>query len=142
MTHRFKTPFGLAFFLLLSGCAATVDDMRVDYAVLSERATSYGFFANDKNPKTVFDHTEEQVTLRVRFNFNLVASTQRFRTVWVEPNGQTYVAGPVSTVFGSNRDLIVSLKLGGTSAANKPGLWTVRVFHNDSRIVEETFEVR
>lgn len=142
MTHRLRFPFVLTFCLFLSGCAVTVDDMRVDYAVLSEGATSYGIFANDKNPKSIFDRAEEQVTLRVRFNYNLVASTQRFRTVWTEPNGQTYVAGPVSTVFGSNRDIIVSLKLAGTSAADKPGRWTVRVFHGEAQIVEESFEVR
>jgi uncharacterized protein (DUF58 family) len=128
---------GSMFFVALAGCSINVSEV-----TLSEEATSLGLYAEDRNPKRVFAVTDKQVTLHVRFDYNVVASTQNFLVTWTEPNGQAYVGGPVRTVFGSNTSLIVSMKLAGTRAAKKPGIWRVTVRHDDQLMVTEEFEIR
>ncbi|MBT6276167.1 MAG: hypothetical protein HOI95_18785 [Chromatiales bacterium] len=129
--------FVAATFALLTSCAVIVED-----SGLSEDAKSYLFYAQESNPKTVFSTTDEKVTLHVRFEYNVVASSQRFRATWYEPSGQAYVAGAVGTIFGSNRDLIVSLKMADSPAARKPGRWRVDLYYKGEIIVEHAFEVK
>ncbi|NKC12877.1 MAG: hypothetical protein GKR94_11960 [Gammaproteobacteria bacterium] len=125
---------GLAW---LAGCSINVAD-----STLSESAESYWLYTNNKNPKTLFSVDDEQVTLHVEFDYNLVASTQIFRANWIQPDGTPYVSGGVKTVFGNNSDLIVSLKVAGTTATSKPGTWRVQLFHEDRLLVERSFELQ
>lgn len=127
----------LAMALLTGGCSISVAD-----STLSPMATSYWLFAESKDARTVFTPEDEFVTLHVRLDFNVVASTQTFRTEWIEPSGEPYVGGGVRTVFGSNRDVIVSLELAGSSAAQKFGVWRVRLYHGERTLVDRSFEIR
>lgn len=121
----------------VAGCAVSVKRVTI-----SEDAHALGAYSESREPKRVFSRTDKKVTLHVEFDYNVVASTQRFRVVWTEPSGQAYVGGPVTTVFGSNTSLIVSLKLADTSAAERPGHWSVSVFLEDELIVRQRFEIR
>ena len=122
---------------VIAGCAVSVKR-----ATISEDAHALGSYAENREPKRVFSPDDEKVTLHVEFGYNVVASTQKFRIVWTEPSGQAYVGGPVTTVFGSNTSLIVSLKVAGTSAAERLGHWSVSVFKEDELIVRQRFEIR
>lgn len=121
----------------LGACSVTVSD-----STLAEDATSHWLYASDKKPKTVFSTEDEKVTLHVEFDYNLVANTQIFRANWIQPDGTPYVSGGVKTAWGSNQNLIVSMKIAGTTAAAKPGTWRVQLFLGDRQLVERSFELR
>jgi hypothetical protein len=117
-----------------SGCSVTVAD-----SVISKGATSYWVFTEDNPPTTVFSVSDEQVTLHVKFAYNIIANTQVFRVTWYDPTGKPYVAGGIKTVFGSNDSLIVNLKIAGTTAAQKPGLWRVKLHHGREELLSREF---
>lgn len=120
-----------------AGCAVKVEE-----AVISKGATSYWLFTEDKQPTTVFSVDDEQVTLHVKFAYNIVANTQTFRVTWFEPSGKPYVAGGVKTVYGSNDSLIVNLKIAGTTAALKPGRWRVKMHRGAEELVNREFTLQ
>ena len=116
--------------------------MTVEETVISKGATSYWLFTEDKQPSTVFSVDDEQVTLHVKFAYNIVANTQTFRVTWFEPSGKPYVAGGVKTVYGSNDSLIVNLKIAGTTAALKPGRWRVKMHRGAEELVNREFTLQ
>jgi hypothetical protein len=122
--------------LWIGGCSVQVAD-----SVLSKGARSYWIWSEDQPRQNVFSVADEQVTLHVKFSYNVVASTQIFRVTWFEPSGKPYVAGGVRTIFGNNDSLIVSLKIAGTTAQQKPGRWRVKVHYGAEQIVSRRFDL-
>lgn len=126
----------MAVTILLTGCSVAVSD-----SALSKGATSYWLYTDEQKHQSVFSTTDEKVTLHVKFSYNFVVSTQLFRVTWYEPSGQPYVAGGVTTIYGRNDALIVNLKIAGTTAAQKPGRWRVKLHHGADELVNREFEL-
>ena len=126
----------LAAGTLLSACSVVVSD-----SALSKGATSYLFWTDEQDHQTVFPTSVPQVTLHVKFTYNVVVSTQLFRATWYEPSGKPYVAGGVKSIYGSNDTLIVNLKIAGTTAEQKPGRWRVKLHYGAEELVNREFEL-
>jgi hypothetical protein len=126
----------LAASTLLAACSVVVSE-----SALSKGATSYLLWTDEQEHQTVFSTSAPQVTLHVKFNYNVIVSTQLFRATWYEPNGKAYVAGGVKTVYGSNDTLIVNLKIAGTTAEQKPGRWRVKLHYGAEELVNREFEL-
>ena len=122
--------------LALGGCSIQVSD-----SVLSKGATAYWVWTEDQPKQTNFLTTDKQVTLHIKFSYNVIASTQVFRVTWFEPSGKPYIAGGVRTIYGSNDSLIVSLKIDGTTASQKPGQWRVKVHYGAEQLVDREFTI-
>jgi hypothetical protein len=126
----------LAASMLLGACSVVVSD-----SALSKGATSYWLWTDTEAQQSVFATTTPQVTLHVKFNYNVIVSTQLFRATWYAPGGQPYVGGGVKTIYGSNDTLIVNLKIAGTTAEQKPGRWRVKLHYGAEELVNREFEL-
>ena len=96
------------------------------------------------SPATAFASTDTAVFLY--FRISGFQNGEGLSSVWSDPNGQIHVQGswdPLSTQY-SSYCMTSRMNLAGTAAANKPGLWRVRVFSDkilDVPYVDLTFTV-
>ncbi len=132
MTRGLRNPAKLlcaGAFLLLAGCG-TEAIIVADGALVNK--VDYQWIISDRSEaRTVFYPDDEQVTLSVRFKYNLRATYEWYRVEWIDPQGKPYKVVSTRTEFGSHRDLQASIKIRGKIAAKLPGLWRVRLFHLD-----------
>ena len=125
---RSVAPATVLLAALLAGCAT--GDIQVSEAALTDRpdARVVGWTA-DESPRLVFSPEDEEVTIRLRFDFNYRAVYEWYKVEWLAPGGVPYKVVSLRTEFGSHRDLKASLKIRGKMASRMPGVWRVRVWH-------------
>jgi hypothetical protein len=113
--------------MYLAGCAT--DAIQVSEAALTDRAEARvtGWSAAEP-PRLVFSPEDEEVTLKVLFEFNYRGVYEWYKVEWVAPDGIPYKVVTLRTDFGSHRDLKASLKIRGKMASRMPGLWRVRIW--------------
>lgn len=111
----------------LSGC--TTDAIVVSEVAITDRvdARVVGWTA-DEEPRQVFSPEDEEVTIKVLFEFNYRAVYEWYTVEWVAPDGSPYQVLSLRTDFGSHRDLKASLPIRGKMASRMPGIWRVRVW--------------
>jgi hypothetical protein len=110
----------------LSGCAT--EDIVVSEVAITDRpdAAVVGWSANEPARET-FSVEDEEVTIKVLFNFNYRGVYEWFKVEWIAPGGAAYQVVSRRTDFASHRDFKASMKIRGKMAARLPGLWRVRV---------------
>lgn len=115
---------------------------QVRSVALSDDATYFWLGSTSGYPKSIFSSEDEKVTLHVRFHPNFVGVYRMFTAEWVAPDGSVYLADPVSTKWGSNEALIVSLAVAGNEPSRMPGRWRVlRLLYQDEELVSRPFTI-
>jgi hypothetical protein len=110
-------------------CACTTDAIVVSQVALTDRADArvLGWTA-DEEPRQVFSPEDEEVTIKVLFEFNYRAVYEWYTVEWIAPDGSPYQVVSLRTEFGSHRDLKASLPIRGKMASRMPGIWRVRIW--------------
>jgi hypothetical protein len=109
--------------------ACTTDAIVVSEVALTDRpdARVLGWSA-DEEPRQVFSPEDEEVTIKVLFEFNYRAVYEWYTVEWIAPDGSPYQVLSLRTEFGSHRDLKASLPIRGKMASRMPGIWRVRIW--------------
>lgn len=110
----------------LGGCAT--EDILVSEVAITDRpdASVVGWSATESG-REVFTPEDEEVTIKVLFNFNYRGVYEWYKVEWIAPGGDPYQVVSRRTDFASHRDLQASMKIRGKMASRLPGLWRVRV---------------
>ena len=110
-------------------CACTTDAIVVSEVALTDRpdARVLGWSA-DEEPRQAFSPEDEEVTIKVLFEFNYRAVYEWYTVEWIAPDGSPYQVLSLRTEFGSHRDLKASLPIRGKMASRMPGIWRVRIW--------------
>jgi len=113
-------------FSVLSGCAT--EDLIDSAVAITDRADAsvVGWTANESG-RQVFFAEDEEVTIKVLFDFNYRGVYEWFKVEWIAPGGVSYQVVSRRTDFASHREFKASLKVRGKMASRLPGLWRVRV---------------
>ena len=87
-------------------------------AAITDRADArvLGWTA-DEEPRLVFSPEDEEVTVKVLFEFNYRAVYEWYRIEWIAPDGSPYQVVSLRTDFASHRDLKASLPIRGKMAS-------------------------
>lgn len=110
-------------------CACTTDAIVVSEVALTDRADArvLGWTATEE-PRQVFSPEDDEVTIKVLFEFNYRAVYEWYTVEWIAPDGSPYQVLSLRTDFGSHRDLKASLPIRGKMASRMPGIWRVRIW--------------
>ncbi|MDX1431617.1 MAG: hypothetical protein R3286_04135 [Gammaproteobacteria bacterium] len=136
-TFELALPAALVL-LLAAGCT----EIRVVEDELSDDATYVVFGSVPDNPRTLFYTDDEQVTLSVLFDSNLVGYHKLFMVEWLFPDGRVYMRRPAKTKFGSHEVLITAMRIRDEPPSRRPGLWRVRLSLEGELLLERDFEIR
>jgi hypothetical protein len=117
---------GIVVVCAMSGCAA--QDIVVSEVAMTDRvdAAVVGWTATESG-REVFSAEDEEITIKLLFNFNYRGVYEWFKVEWIAPGGAAYKVVSRRTDFASHRDFKASLKIRGKMASRLPGLWRVRV---------------
>jgi len=133
--NRVKQILCAAAIALLSGCGT--ETIKVSDGALVDHVDYQWLGSERKTVRSVFYSDDEKVTLSVHFDYNVRAAYEWYRVEWIDPAGKPYKVVSTRTEFGSHRDLQADIKIRDKMAAQRPGLWRVRLYHLNEEGVQD-----
>lgn len=116
-----------AVMTLLAGCAKP--------SIVDESLAAGGA------PATEFSGDNQSVTLTARFSSDLAADAS-FTVEWLSPDGKIYLRKPVRRSIASPDLVETAMLVHGKAPARYPGLWHVRLWRGEDKLVDRSFEIR
>ena len=130
----------LPLVLTLAGCSP--GEVTVQETTIAPDEATYFFLVDeDEQERGEYTIEDEQVTLSVRFNYNLVATYYLYDVHWIAPAGHVYLRGRIRTEFGTNRELTTSMRIRGDTPSRMPGDWRVELYLDGRLLTTREFRI-
>ncbi|MCS7023653.1 MAG: peptidoglycan DD-metalloendopeptidase family protein [Bryobacteraceae bacterium] len=92
------------------------------------------------SPTTSFDQATPQIFLK--FVLMQVAAGEPVTVEWVDPKGEVFLAAPYENLPAAPSLCLMSqLPVAGFPAAQRPGLWQVRILSRGNRLAQQSFQI-
>ena len=131
---------GLVLAFALGGCSKEAVSVS-ESTIAPDEATYFFLSSDDDQERSVFSTEDRQVTLSVRFSYNLVATYFLYHVNWIAPAGHVYLKGQIRTEYGTHRELTTVMPVKGEAPEQMPGRWRVELYLSGRLLTTREFDI-